>query len=479
MVAVADATPVAEFAPFEISSALTWTRQAATAQLDLAVDVVRRLPDVHAAMARGDIDLPKARVIRDAVAVLDTGLARRVTAAILPLAPTLTTGQLRARLARLVIDADPEAAAHRHEQRVRERRVVLQPTEDSCAHILGFDLPADKALAATARITAIARAVKQAGDPRSLDQLRADTYLDLLLGNATNSAHAGGGVELVATLDALAQLTHTSGHLNGYGPGHRRHRPPNRRATARHTVDLHHPRHHHRRHPHRHHPRPPHKQTNPDTLREQATPHPPHGQADPRTHHSRTAQRPQHRQADPATRRARADPGTRRGRALAVAPLTRSYGRERWRERRHWAPQPRARPAASKTTASDDSRKQRNSKRRHVSRADTASGDRFGDPAGGSPTPLSPGTSGHVIAPAAHPDAADQQPKQISTTPSPTKQADAPCAATSAHYADTTTGPSTKATGRYTKSAPASSSGAAHSASSTSSNPNRPSAAGI
>ncbi|GIH03175.1 hypothetical protein Rhe02_12420 [Rhizocola hellebori] len=218
LVAVFDTTPVAEFAPFEIAAALAWTRQAAAAQLDLAMDVVRRLPDIHAAMAHGDLDLPKARVIRDGVATLDLGLARRIAATVLPVAPSLTTGQLRARLAKLVIEADPAAAAARHRARVRDRRVELQPTEDSCANVLGLNLPADAALAAVNRITAIARAVKQAGDPRSLDQIRADTFLDLLLGVTTDSTRAGGSVELVATLDTLARLANKPGHLNGYGP---------------------------------------------------------------------------------------------------------------------------------------------------------------------------------------------------------------------------------------------------------------------
>jgi hypothetical protein len=50
-------------------------------------------------MASGRIDLPRARVIRDAVAALDLSLARRIVATILPLAPTLTTGKLQTRLA--------------------------------------------------------------------------------------------------------------------------------------------------------------------------------------------------------------------------------------------------------------------------------------------------------------------------------------------------------------------------------------------
>ena len=73
---------------------------------------------------------------------------------------------------------------------MRQRRVVLQPTEDSCANVLGLNLPAEDALAATNRLTALARALKQAGDPRSLDQLRADTFLNLLLGNTCTRPHS-------------------------------------------------------------------------------------------------------------------------------------------------------------------------------------------------------------------------------------------------------------------------------------------------
>ena len=155
-------------------------------------------------------------------------------AAILPLAPGLTTGELRARLAKLVIAADPDAAAKRHRVRARQRRVELQPSEDSCATLLGINLPADTALAASNRLTALARALKQAGDPRSLDQLRADTFLNLLLGNPTgaNGPTGGrvctaaaapplagrGGVELTGDLETLTRLANQPGDLAGYGP---------------------------------------------------------------------------------------------------------------------------------------------------------------------------------------------------------------------------------------------------------------------
>ena len=110
---------------------------------------------------------------------------------------------------------------------MRERRVELQPTEDSCATLLGLNLPADDALAASNRLTAFARALKRAGDPRSVDQLRADTFLNLLLGNTCGqhahpgNYHSGNG------------LTGDSSARNGAQPAAARARQKASRAAAR------------------------------------------------------------------------------------------------------------------------------------------------------------------------------------------------------------------------------------------------------
>ncbi len=112
VLAIAEVTPEAEFAAFEIASALKWTRQFAATQLDLAYAVMHRLPALHAAMSAGDLELAKARVIVDGVLALDQEVARGIVAVILPDAPGLTTGELGPRLAKLVLQADPDAAAN-------------------------------------------------------------------------------------------------------------------------------------------------------------------------------------------------------------------------------------------------------------------------------------------------------------------------------------------------------------------------------
>lgn len=208
LVAVADATPVAEFAPMEIGAALGWTRQAATEHLALATDLVRRLPTVHKALSQGEIDLPKARLISDAVAPLAD--PSTVVAAVLPEAGALTTGQLRSRLSKVVVEADADGAAGRHRRRIRDRRVVLQPETDGCASIYALNLPAVEAVAAFDRLTAQAHSLKREGDPRSIDQLRAD----LLLGTHDGRGH----VTITAELATLVGLAESPAQLAGYGP---------------------------------------------------------------------------------------------------------------------------------------------------------------------------------------------------------------------------------------------------------------------
>ncbi len=212
---VEDATPVREFAPMEIASAVAWSRQAATAKLAVAREVLG-LPNVYGSLRSGDIDLPKARVFCEETRVLASDKASFVCDQLLPEAPHLTTGQLRAKLSGLVLKADPDAATKRHNEKTASRRLVFEPDRDGCASLLGLDLPADKARAAANAVHAQARLARASGDPRSMDQLRADIFLDLLSGKP--SSGRGGSVELTASLQMLTQLAETPGDLAGYGP---------------------------------------------------------------------------------------------------------------------------------------------------------------------------------------------------------------------------------------------------------------------
>ncbi len=80
-------------------------------------------PATAAALETGLIDLPKAKIIGTGVVGLTEAHAAAVEAAVLPEAPEMTTGQLRAAVARAVLAADPEAASRRREEAEQQARV--------------------------------------------------------------------------------------------------------------------------------------------------------------------------------------------------------------------------------------------------------------------------------------------------------------------------------------------------------------------
>jgi ribose 1,5-bisphosphokinase PhnN len=206
-----------EFAADEVAAALTWTRRAATTHLSLAFDLVEHLPAVGEALGAGSIDLPRARVIVEGLSGIDLEVASSVTERVLEPAGSETTGQIGARLRRLVITADPGAALQRYERGVDDRRVELAANPDGTATLTGCRLPADRAAAALARIHHLARHATTAGDPRTADQVRADVLMDLLEGRHADGSPRGQ-VDIRVDLTTLAGLDDHPGEIPGWGP---------------------------------------------------------------------------------------------------------------------------------------------------------------------------------------------------------------------------------------------------------------------
>ncbi|HSK07213.1 MAG TPA: DUF222 domain-containing protein, partial [Acidimicrobiia bacterium] len=203
----------------EIRAALVWTRRAADAHLDRARDLVERHPLIREALHRGVIDLPKTRVIIEQTSHLDELTARRVAGVALEKAALETTGQLRARIRRLVIAVDPDSARDRYQARLVDRRVVIEASEDGTANLFGLDLPADDTNAAIRRINRLARSAKTADDPRTIDQIRADILLDLLNGRQPGQSRGDGAVvDIRVDLTTLAGLDDNPAEIPGWGP---------------------------------------------------------------------------------------------------------------------------------------------------------------------------------------------------------------------------------------------------------------------
>jgi hypothetical protein len=182
-----------EFAADELAAALAESRGAAESLLDLARDLVAKLPGTAAALRDGTLSRYKAQVIAAACGPLDPAEARAAEEKVLDRAARLTPGGLRAAIARAVMEAAPDKARKPREQAAQDARVERWAEDSGNAALMGRELPPAEVLAADQRITAWARELKAAGLDGDMDMLRARAYLDLLLGKDSRRRQDTGG----------------------------------------------------------------------------------------------------------------------------------------------------------------------------------------------------------------------------------------------------------------------------------------------
>jgi Domain of unknown function (DUF222) len=223
-----------EFAVDELCAELRLSRLAAITRLDLAVALAERLPGTAAALAAGDLDLPRVRVVADATALLDPPVALAVEALVLPRAARQTAGQLRARVTRAVLAVDPAGAQVRHERAVTDRRVAVTALPDGMAELWAL-LPATAASAVYTAIDVHARRPHQPVDG-PMDARRADALVELVTRRAAAPAEANEAaaacaadepvarpspaplVQVTVAATTLLRLDDQPGELAGHGP---------------------------------------------------------------------------------------------------------------------------------------------------------------------------------------------------------------------------------------------------------------------
>ncbi len=170
-----------ERAAAEIAAALTLTGHAAGDWAALAAGV-GRLEAVRGALTAGQIDLARAKTFVDELALLDALLANCLATSVMLGAAGLTVTQLRARLRRAVMAADPAAIRRRQAAAQGDARIEIWGEPSGNAVLAGRELPPAGVLAASRHLTALAQACKKAGAPGGLNQIRARVYLALLSG---------------------------------------------------------------------------------------------------------------------------------------------------------------------------------------------------------------------------------------------------------------------------------------------------------
>jgi hypothetical protein len=171
-----------EHAASELAAQLHLTARAASALLELAHDLAAKLPLTCAALRDGVIDLDKAHLISLYCSPLTLEEAGKVEAILFGLDTIgeMTWGMLRNRVARAVIEVNPDAARKRREQAAKNARVEVIPEFSGNCQIAGRELPAAATLVADQNLTARAQELRRAGVPGGMDELRALAYLEAL-----------------------------------------------------------------------------------------------------------------------------------------------------------------------------------------------------------------------------------------------------------------------------------------------------------
>jgi hypothetical protein len=233
---------VSEHVSAELAAALTLTGRSADALLGLSRGLAR-FPAVRAALFAGRIDRDRAAVFVTELAGLDDITAAAVAAAFVGLAGSMTTGQIRAALRAMVLAVDPASARRRAEKGRADARVEVWQEGSGNAALAGRELPPADVIAADKRISAVARALKDAGAPGTMDQLRAAVFAALLAGRdpgslvpevdtpaSAASSPAGavpsrvglgvmaGSVNLTMPVSAWLGMSDAPGEVAAYGP---------------------------------------------------------------------------------------------------------------------------------------------------------------------------------------------------------------------------------------------------------------------
>lgn len=168
----------------ELAMRLGWSRRAATRLVRDGLALDHELLLVARAVREGRLDGAKMRVITDRLAGRAGELAWAVQETVLPGAATRTPTQLAADVDRALLTVEPADAADRLARALTQRHVCHpRRLPDGMAGLWAV-LPAADAIRIDATLEATARAARAAGDPRTLDQLRADTLTDLATGHA-------------------------------------------------------------------------------------------------------------------------------------------------------------------------------------------------------------------------------------------------------------------------------------------------------
>jgi hypothetical protein len=166
------ATPWTSFRR-EVAVARRISDRAAAGEIRTAVSLTARLPRMLALLGEGRVTVPRARAFVEELEGVEDDVARLVDARLADKVAGWSVARIVQQTRRAVLTADPDEAARRSAQGTDNRAVSLRPEPHDQASVL-ITGPAVPLTRWHATLDSRARALKAAGDPRTLDQLRFD-----------------------------------------------------------------------------------------------------------------------------------------------------------------------------------------------------------------------------------------------------------------------------------------------------------------
>ncbi|MFB9956201.1 DUF222 domain-containing protein [Cellulomonas denverensis] len=166
----------------ELAMRLAESRQTSAALVASGVAFEGILHPVGEALAGGQVDARRARVLVDRLHGMDAEVMIEVQERVLPEAGRRTVTQLRRDVDRVLVEVGGAYAADEHRRARRTRRVTHPMLLADGMAGMWWVLPAVDAARVDGLLDTAARTARTAGDPRTLDQLRADGLRDLVLG---------------------------------------------------------------------------------------------------------------------------------------------------------------------------------------------------------------------------------------------------------------------------------------------------------
>jgi hypothetical protein len=188
--------------------------------LEQARELCTHYPGTLAALTAGEMDLDQATVIVRQGDTLPDGQKPGYEQALLAKAGKQTTGQLRYAAQKERESRDPDSLAKRHARALKRRNVCLEPDDDGMV-TLRARVSAETGLAILNRLTDAARNLQTEAETRTVGQLRADVFADLLLHAGMDTGPAAGirpEVALTVPVFTLLGLEEEPATLEGYGP---------------------------------------------------------------------------------------------------------------------------------------------------------------------------------------------------------------------------------------------------------------------